>query len=44
MYWKDASNRRQYFVSIAKARNFDPSDPKEWYQVPLQAFVKHKVL
>lgn len=32
-YWQDPQNRRKFMDEYAKARNFDPLVPHNWYSV-----------
>lgn len=32
-YWKDANNRRKFFVDFAKKNHFDPLVASNWYTV-----------
>lgn len=42
-FWKDANNRRQVFISIAKKQGFDPLVPRNWYNIDEEAIRAHKV-
>ena len=41
-FWKDESNRRDFFVSFAKERSFDMLIPENWYTIKQQEVVARK--
>lgn len=43
-YWADTNNQRALFMDIAKKLEFNPFVAHNWYNVPLDEILGHKVL
>lgn len=43
-FWRDAENKRQFFINIAKMKGFDPLVAANWYSVTIQDILTFKVL
>lgn len=41
-FWKEATNRRQFFDEYARDRKFDPLVAENWYSVLYEDLVEHK--
>jgi hypothetical protein len=45
--WRSIENKRKFFENYAKANDFDPHDPENWYKQPhrkISAFKVHSLL
>jgi hypothetical protein len=41
--WKDAENRRNFFLSYSQENNFDPLNPENWYSQSIDKMMAVKV-
>jgi hypothetical protein len=42
--WQDISNRRNFFLDVAKEEKFDPLNAVNWCEVNVSDIVKYKVM
>lgn len=42
-YWHYTSNQRAFFDEFARANNFDPLQPDNWYPVTVNEVLQHPV-
>jgi len=42
-YWRDAENRRKYFIDYAMEEGFDPIDIQTWRNTTVSQVVEKKV-
>lgn len=42
-YWSNETNQREYFISFAKHKKFDPLVPDNWYPITSESLSQYKV-
>lgn len=42
-YWQVVSNRRNFFITLAQAKGFDPLVAENWYSISEKTMLEFKV-
>jgi len=43
-HWSDNANRKEFFLSLAEKKGFDPTVPQNWENISIADIKENKVL